>query len=127
LPQTECAVKNIKIKQPKLKVGGVCFWAMYAYNAFKKKFSFGALYECLKVLRRVNFCTTYSVYVEKVLPHTQYTRILSTPMEYFLQHTQYMWENVNVILSLHGIFFTAYSAGVGIISKICHPALLSTQ
>jgi hypothetical protein len=70
LPHTECAVNETKqtiYARPELKVGGGCFWAhMYAFHEF------WLCYEFLKILRRVNFCTAYSVYVEKFLPHTQY-------------------------------------------------------
>ncbi len=55
---------------------------------FLKILKFWFCYECLKNLRRENFCTAYSVHVGDFLPHTQYTqeiiyRILSTRRRFF--------------------------------------------
>ncbi len=74
--------KKIVVRS-KLKVGGSCLGAdMCAYNVFFENFKFMGFYDCLKILRRINFFTpysvdvgdfftTYSVDVGDLLPHTQ--------------------------------------------------------
>ena len=89
---------------------------------------FWFFYDCLTIIRRVNFFTAYSVDVGDFLPHTQqpqeiFYRILSSRRRFFtaysvavgdfLPHTQYTQHNFCRSLSRRGI-----------ISKICHPAVL---
>ncbi len=100
---TMCFLKNFKVL--------VLLWM------FKDSKNSKFLYRILSTHRR--FFTAYSVHGEDFSPHTQ---------------ESVQVEHIFPILSTRGIFFTEYSVDVeyfycihstrGIISKICHPALL---
>ncbi len=95
---------------------------------FRKILQFWFFYEYFKKLRRASFFTAYSVDVGDFLPHTQQTQeifysILSSRRRFFTEYSVDVGDFLPHTQQTQEIFYRILSRS-GLISKICHPALL---